>query len=252
NDAATTDLYTLSLHDALPILKKETAPYEDRSFVSLNVTAPEGSSYEYMDQYMTEITKLINDSVPEKKVSLILTSPSFGTSSVNSGRANIALVELHLRERSQDENADDLSRWTKKYHGAKVSVSQTPTNAVNRRGDTPIQYIIQAPNIEKLQEKIPLFMKEAESHPAFSYTDVNLKFDKPELYVNINREKAESVGVSVQDVAETLQLSLSGQRFGYFIRNGKQYQVIGQFDKSDRETPTDLTSIFVKSNQGQL
>ncbi|WP_417364117.1 efflux RND transporter permease subunit [Galbibacter sp.] len=234
------------------LLKKETAPYEDRSFVSLNVTAPEGSSYEYMDQYMTEITNLINDSVPEKKVSLILTSPSFGTSSVNSGRANIALVEPHLREKSQAEIATDLSHWTQKYHGSKVSVSQTPTISVNRRGGPPIQYIIQAPNFEKLQEKIPLFMKEAENHPTFSYTDVNLKFDKPELYVSINREKAESVGVSVKEVAETLQLSLSGQRFGYFIRNGKQYQVIGQFDKSDRETPTDLTSIFVKNNQGQL
>lgn len=234
------------------LLQKETAPYEDRSFVSLNVTAPEGSSYEYMDRYMTDITKLINDSVPEKKVSLILTSPSFGTSSVNSGRANIALVESHDRERSQDEIATDLSHWTKKYVGAKVSVSQTPTIAVNRRGGSPIQYIIQAPNFEKLEEKIPIFMKAAENHPTFSFTDVNLKFDKPELYVSINREKAESVGVSVKEVAETLQLSLSGQRFGYFLRNGKQYQVIGQFDKSDRETPTDLTSIFVKNREGQL
>src|SRR5690606_35144349 len=100
--------------------------------------------------------------------------------------------------------------------------------------------------------KIPLFLEEAEKHPAFAYTDVDLKFDKPELYVSINREKAESVGVSVKEVAETLQLSLSGQRFGYFIKNGKQYQVIGQFDKADRQTPTDLASIFVKSNQGQL
>jgi len=234
------------------LLKKETAPYEDRSFVSLNVTAPEGASYEYMDAYMTDITKLINDSVPEKKVSLILTSPSFGTSSVNSGRANIALVEPSERQRSQDEIATNLSDWTSIYHGAKVSVSQTPTIAVNRRGGPPIQYIIQAPNFEKLEEKIPLFLEEAEKHPAFSYTDVDLKFDKPELYVSINREKAESVGVSVKEVAETLQLSLSGQRFGYFIKNGKQYQVIGQFDKADRQTPTDLASIFVKSNQGQL
>lgn len=234
------------------LLKKETAPYEDRSYISLNVSAPEGSSYEYMDQYMTQITKLINDSVPEKKVSLILTSPSFGTSSVNSGRANIALVEPGERDRSQEEIANDLNRWTKEYHGAKVSVSQRPTIAVSRRGGSPIQYIIQAPNFEKLQEKIPLFMEEAEKHPAFSYTDVNLKFDKPELYVSINREKAESVGVSVKDVAETLQLSLSGQRFGYFLKNGKQYQVIGQFDKADRQTPTDLESIYVKNNQGQL
>ncbi|EIJ39981.1 cation/multidrug efflux pump [Galbibacter orientalis DSM 19592] len=234
------------------ILQKETAPYEDRGFVSLSITAPEGSSYEYMDQYMTHITKLINDSVPEKKVSLILTSPGFGSSSVNSGRAFIALKDIHERERSQHEIADNLGDWTKSYVGAKTNVSEKPTISVNRRGGPPIQYIIQAPNFEKLEEKIPEFMKEAEKNPTFSYTDVDLKFNKPEIYVTINREKAESLGVSVRDVAQTLQLSLSGQRFGYFLMNGKQYQVIGQFDKKDRNAPTDLTSIFVKNKDGLL
>ncbi|MGS2762181.1 efflux RND transporter permease subunit [Sinomicrobium sp. M5D2P9] len=234
------------------LLPKETAPYEDRSFVSLNVTAPEGSSYEYMDRYMTEITKLINDSIPEKKVSLVLTSPGFGTSSVNSGRAHIALVPPEERDRSQHEIAVALGAWAKKYVGAKTSVSQKPTISVNRRGGPPIQYIIQAPNFEKLKEKIPEFMEEVEKDPTFSFTDVNLKFNKPEIYVNIDRQKAESMGVSVLDVAQTLQLSLSGQRFGYFLMNGKQYQVIGQFDKKDRNAPINLTSIFVRNKNGQL
>jgi len=234
------------------LLKKETAPYDDRSFIRLSSTAPEGSSYDYMDRYMNGITKLINDSVPEMKVSLVLTSPGFGSSSVNSGRANIALVEPSERERSQHEIANDLNKWASVYVGAKSNVSERPTISVNRRGGPPIQYIIQAPNFQKLQDKIPEFMREAESDPTFSYTDVDLKFDKPELYVTINREKAQSLGVSVRDVAQTLQLSLSGQRFGYFLRNGKQYQVMGQFDKSDRNSPTDLTSIFVRNKDGVL
>lgn len=234
------------------LLKKETAPYDDRSFITLSSTAPEGSSYEYMDRYMTEITKLINDSVPEKKVSLVLTSPGFGTSSVNSGRANIALIPPSERSRSQNEIAQDLNRWASAYVGAKSNVSERPTISVNRRGGPPIQYIIQAPNFQKLEEKIPEFMREAESDPTFSYTDVDLKFDKPEIYVTIDREKAESLGVSVRDVAQTLQLSLSGQRFGYFLMNGKQYQVVGQFDKKDRNAPMDLTSIFVRNKDGLL
>lgn len=234
------------------LLKKETAPYDDRSFVSLNITAPEGSSYEYMDRYMDEITNLINDSIPEKKVSLIHTSPGFGSSSVNSGRAHIALVDPGERERSQDEIAKDLSRWTKTYVGAKANVSQRPTISVNRRGGPPIRYIIQASNFEKLKEKVPEFMEKVENDPTFSFSDVDLKFDKPEIYVEIDREKAESLGVSVLDVAQTLQLSLSGRRFGYFLMNGKQYQVIGQFDKKDRSTPVDLTSIFVKNKDGVL
>ncbi len=234
------------------LLQKETAPYEDRSYLSLNVSAPEGSSYEYMDRLMTDITGLINDSIPEKKVSLILTSPSYGSSSVNSGRAYIALVEPNERERSQNEIATDLSRWTKGYVGGKSNVSEKPTISVNRRGGPPIQFIIQAQNFKKLEEKIPEFMQEVEKNETFSFADVNLKFDKPEIYVTIDREKAESLGVSVLDVAQTLQLSLSGQRFGYFLMNGKQYQVIGQFKKEDRNEPMDLTSIFVKNKDGLL
>ena len=234
------------------LLQKETAPYDDRSYIGLNVTAPEGASYDYMDRFMDEMTELINDSIPEKKVSLIITSPGFGSSSVNSGRATISLVDPGDRDRSQKEIAADLARWTRDYENARVSVSETPTIAVNRRGGMPIQYIIQAPNFEKLQEKIPEFMNAAENHPVFANTDVNLKFNKPEIYVTIDRNKAQSLGVSVLDVAQTLQLSLSGQRFGYFMMNGKQYQVIGQFDKKDRNEPMDLKSMYVKNDKGQL
>ncbi|HEU4496315.1 MAG TPA: efflux RND transporter permease subunit [Flavobacterium sp.] len=233
-------------------LQKETAPYDDRSFIGLNVTAPEGASYEYMDRFMTELSQLVNDSIPEKKVSLIITSPGFGASSVNSGRARIALVEPGERERSQKEIAAGLTKWTKKYAEAKVSVSESPTISVNRRGGLPIQYIIQAQNFKKLQDKIPQFMDEAAQDPTFAVTDVNLKFNKPEIYVTIDREKAQSLGVSVIDIAQTLQLSLSGQRFGYYMMNGKQYQVMGQFDQKDRDAPMDLTSIFVKNTNGEL
>ncbi|MDO9594260.1 MAG: efflux RND transporter permease subunit, partial [Lutibacter sp.] len=234
------------------LLKKETAPYDDRSFLGLSVTAPEGSSYDYMDRFMTEITELINDSIPEKKVSLIITSPGWGASSVNSGRARIALVQPGERERSQKEIAADLTKWTRQYPNARVNVSESPTISVNRRGGMPIQYIIQAPNFQQLEEKIPEFMEEAGKDPTFSNTDVNLKFNKPEIYVTIDREKAQSLGVSVLDVAQTLQLALSGQRFGYFMMNGKQYQVMGQFDKKDRSAPMDLTSMFVRNKEGLL
>jgi len=234
------------------IIQKETAPYDDRSFIGMNITAPEGASYEYMDRFMQEISQLIRDSIREKKVSLVITSPGFGSSSVNSGRVRIALVEPGDRERSQKEIAAQLTKWTKRYPEARTSVSEQPTIAVNRRGGSPVQYIIQAPNFEKLQEKVPLCMDEISKDPTFSMTDVNLKFNKPEINVTIDREKAESLGISLLDVAQTLQLSLSGQRFGYFMMGGKQYQVMGQFEQEDRDTPLDLTSMFVRSNTGEL
>ncbi|PWA07867.1 efflux RND transporter permease subunit [Flavobacterium laiguense] len=234
------------------LLKKETAPYDDRSGFVMRMTTPEGASYDYTDRFMQEISKLVDDSIPEKKVSLVITSPGFGSSSVNSGFIRVSLVQPDQRKTSQKEIADKLTKWTSQYSEAKTSVIEQPTIAVNRRGGLPVQYIIQAPNFEKLREKIPLFMEEAAKSDVFSVTDVNLKFNKPEINVSIDRAKAESLGISVKDVAQTLQLSLSGQRFGYFIRNGKQYQVIGQFEREDRSKPLDLTSMYVKNNKGQL
>ena len=234
------------------LLKKETAPYDDRSGMVLRVATAEGSSYDYTNRFMQEISKLVDDSIPEKKVALVITSPGFNASSVNSGFVRISLLQPDERKASQKEVAEKLTKWTSAYSEAKTSVIEQPTIAVNRRGGLPIQYIIQASNFEKLREKIPLFMEEVAKNETFSTTDVNLKFNKPEINVTIDREKAESLGISVLDVAQTLQLSLSGQRFGYFIRNGKQYQVIGQFEKEDRSKPLDLTSMFVKNNKGEL
>ena len=235
------------------LIQKETAPLDDRSGFVMRMATPEGSSYAYTDRFMQEISSLVDDSIPEKQVSLVITAPGFsGSGASNTGFIRVSLKNPSERKRSQTEIADQLTKLTNKYPDAKTSVTQQPTIAVSRRGGLPIQYIIQAPNFEKLQEKIPLFMDEASKNETFSTTDVNLKFNKPEINVTINREKAESLGISVIDIAQTLQLSFSGQRFGYFMKDGRQYQVIGQFDQKDRSKPLDLTSIYVKNNKGEL
>lgn len=235
------------------ILQKETAPLDDRSSFVMRMSTPEGATYDYTDRFMQEMSQLVDDSIPEKQVGLVISSPGFGgSSSVNSGFIRISLTDPSEREKSQMEIADELGKWVKRYPDAKTSVIQQPTISVSRRGGLPIQYVIQEQNFEKLQEKIPVFMEEVNKNETFSMSDVNLKFNKPEINVTINREKAESLGVSVLDIAQTLQLSLSGQRFGYFIKNGKQYQVIGQFDEIDRSKPNNLTSMFVRNNKGEL
>lgn len=234
------------------IIQKETAPYDDRSYLRTTVTAPEGASFDYMTRYMQDLTKLVNDSIPEKTVNLVMTAPGFGSSSINTGRMIITLKQPGERERSQKEIAQKLTQLTKGYSEGKTLVTEQPTISVNRRGGLPIQFIIQAPNFAMLEKKVPEFMDQVAQDPTFTTSDVDLKFNKPEINITINREKAQSLGVSVLDVAQTLQLSLSGQRFAYFLMNGRQYQVIGQFDKADREAPIDLTSIYVKSNTGKL
>ena len=234
-------------------IQKETAPYDDRGSVNVSVSAPEGASYEYTDRFILKLTDMVEDSIPEKQINLTVTSPGFsGSGAANTGFMRIRLSDPGERERSQAEIAETLTKITKGYSEAKTFVVQQPTISVNRRGGLPISYIIQAPNFEKLREKLPVFMETISQDPTFTITDVNLKFNKPEINVSIDRAKAKNLGVSVLDVAQTLQFALSGQRFAYFTMNGKQYQVIGQYDRADRNDPLDLTSIFVRNNTGEL
>ena len=235
------------------VIQKETAPYDDRGSVNVSVTAPEGASYDYTDNFILKLTEMVEDSIPEKQINLTVTSPGFsGSGAANTGFMRIRLSDAADRNMSQAEIADKLTKITRGYSEAKTFVIQQPTISVNRRGGLPISYIIQAPNFEKLREKLPEFMETVGQDPTFTVTDVNLKFNKPEINVSIDREKAKNLGVSVLDVAQTLQFALSGQRFAYFNMNGKQYQVIGQYNRADRNDPLDLTSIFVRNNAGEL
>jgi multidrug efflux pump len=235
------------------ILPKETAPYDDRSAINMSITTPEGSSFDYTDAFIQKIAKMVQDSIPEKKVLITITSPGFGgTGATNSGFVRMGLTDPGDRTRSQGDIAAQLTKITKKYSEGKVLVTQQPTISVGRRGGLPISYIIQAQNFNKLREKVPQFMDEVSKDPTFTVSDVNLKFNKPEINLTIDRDKAKNLGVSVAAIAQTLQLGLSGQRFSYFFMNGKQYQVIGQFDRGNRKDPLDLSSVYVRSDKGEL
>jgi hydrophobe/amphiphile efflux-1 (HAE1) family protein len=232
-------------------LKSELAPMEDKSRLRIMATAPEGVSYELMEKYISELIG-ITDTMQEKKSLLSVTSPGFGAStSVNSGFIRLTFVDPKERSRSQQQIADDLAGLLRTYSFARTYVVQDQTISSGGMGGLPVQYVIQAPNFEKLKEYLPVFIDSARSSGAFEVVDVNLKFNKPELKVEINREKARAMGVSVKDIAQTLQLFFSGQRFGYFIKDGKQYQVIGQATRNNRNDPSDLRSVYVKNKQGE-
>ncbi|MES2592973.1 MAG: efflux RND transporter permease subunit [Bacteroidota bacterium] len=235
-------------------LQSELAPLEDRSWFRVSITAPEGASYEYTDAYVLKFTDFINDSIPEKRICLTVTAPGFtGSGAVNSGFVRLALVEPKDRERSQQQIADYITKSTKKFPEAKTFVIQEQTiSSGGSRGGLPVQFVLQAPNFEKLKEKLPLFIEEANKSKVFQGTDVNLKFNKPELNITIDREKAASIGISVSDIAQTLQLALSGQRFSYFNMEGKQYQVIGQLERSKRDEPLDLKSMYTRNSKGEM
>ncbi|MBK6331881.1 MAG: efflux RND transporter permease subunit [Bacteroidetes bacterium] len=236
-------------------LQNELSPLEDRNWMRVSLTAPEGASYEYTDNFVKAFTEFVNDSIPEKRVCLTVTAPGFtGSVAVNTAFVRLALTDASERKRSQQEIAEYISKQSKKFPQGKAFVIQEQTISAGGggRGGLPVQFVLQAPNFEKLKEKLPLFLEEANKNPVFQGVDCNLKFNKPEINISIDREKAKNLGISVADIAQTLQLALSGQRFNYFTMNGKQYQVIGQFDRQNRDEVIDIRSLYLRNAAGQL
>jgi multidrug efflux pump len=232
----------------LQVLPRELAPLEDRNTISVNSRGPEGATFAYMERFTDRVTQLILGEVPELENMVAVTAPGFGaTSSVNSGFFRLNLVEPEHRERSQAEIAAALAPKIAEFTEARSYVSQPPSISVGRRRGLPVQYVIQAPSMEKLQEVLPPFLAAAEADPTFTFVDVNLKFDKPELRVTIDRERAQDQGISARRIASTLQLALAEQRLGYFVMDGKQYEVIGQVLRDARDETIDLRNLYVTS-----
>ena len=236
-------------------LPAELAPVEDRSRVSVSATGPEGASFEFMDAYMAQVTRLALDSAGAGLSSVFtVTSPGFG-GGANAGIARVLLTNANQRTRTQDDVAKTLTNGVKRLSAARTSVIQEQSiggGGGGGGGGLPVQFVVQAQDFEKLRAAVPKFLDLARQDPTFQFVDVNLKFNKPELRVNIDREKAQSLGVSVQSIGQTLQAGLSGQRYGYFIRNGKQYQIIGQVAREDRNQPLDVRLLSVKNTAGEL
>ncbi len=237
------------------IIPSELAPLDDRSWFRISITAPEGASFDYTDNFVDQISKFIDDSLPEKRLCLTVTSPGFiGSGAANTGFVRLMLKDPDQRERSQQEIADYVTKTTKGFTDAKVFVVQEQTISAGGgpRGSLPVQFVIQAPNFAKLKAVIPKFLEQAGKDPVFQGVDCNLKFNKPEINIEILRDKAKSMGVSIYDIAQTLQLAFSGQRYGYFNMNDKQYQVIAQLQIDTRDKPSDITSLYVRNNKGEL
>ena len=222
----------------------ELSPLEDRSQVTINIRGPEGATYEFVRDFSDKLEQIADSIAYERKV---ITTRAWGAS----GFISIILPDIKDRVRSQMEIADQLSAEVRKETLARGFVQQQSTFG-GRRGGMPVQYVLQATSLDKLQEFLPEFMLKVNESPVFQMADVNLKFTKPEARIEINRDKASLLGVSTRNIAQTLQYALSGQRMGYFYMNGKQYQILGEINRQQRNTPLDLKSIYVRSDNGAM
>ncbi|HRG83613.1 MAG TPA: efflux RND transporter permease subunit, partial [Chitinophagaceae bacterium] len=234
-------------------LQQELAPMEDRSQYRLQLTAPEGTSFDAMDKYVDRLTQLMLDSVPEKEIVLSVTSPGFtGSGNANTGFVRVTLVPPTDRVRSQKDIVAMVNRNLPKYNEGRAFAIEEQTISQNRRGGQPVSFVIQNNNFEKLTAVLPKILEQARQSKVLMNPDVDLKFNKPELKVEIERLKAAQLGVSVNDISQTLQLAFSNRRLGYFTKDGKQYQVLGQVARGDRDDPNDLKTLFVRNNRGEL
>lgn len=232
-------------------LPSELAPMEDKSAFRLQVTAPEGTSYDAMDQYMDKLVTFLVDSLGEKKYLTSMTAPGFASGAANSGFVRVVLTDPKDRKRSQQEIVSWINKKMPRFNDGRASAIQDQTIQVTRRSSQPIQFVIQNTNNEKLKQALPRMLDAANKSTVLQGPDADLKFNKPEIRININRLKASELGVSVQDISQTLQLALSNQRMGYFTKEGKQYSVLGQVERINRDDPNDLKTLYVTNNRGE-
>ena len=226
------------------VIPAEMAPLEDRSKITINTKAAEGASYEYIRDYTEDINDLVDSIVPDAEAV---------TARVSSGSGNIQITLKNIKDRnySQMEVAEKISQAIKSKTKARAFVQQQSSFG-GRKSSMPVQYVLQATSIEKLEKVLPQFLNKVYDNPTFQMADVDLKFSSPEVRVNINRDKAATMGVSVRDVAETLQYGLSGQRMGYFYMNGKQYEILGQINRQQRNQPANIKSIYIRNEDGEM
>ena len=222
----------------------ETAPLEDRSQININTSGAEGITYEYIRDYTEDINRLVDSIVPDAKAV---------TARVSSGSGNIQIMLKDIKDRdyTQMEVAEQITKAVRSKTKARSFVQQSSSFG-GRRGGMPVQYVLQTTSIEKLQEVLPVFLAKVYDNPTFQMADVNLKFSKPEVRININRDKANTMGVSTRNLAQVLQYGLSGQRMGYFYMNGKQYEILGEINRQQRNTPANLKSIYIRTDKGDM
>ena len=225
-------------------IPSEMAPLEDRSMITINTRGADGVTYEYLRDYTEDINQVVDSIVPDAQAVVARVSDG-------SGNIQVMLKDMAERDYTQMDVAEKLSKAVQKKTKARAFVQQQSSFG-GRRSKMPIQYVLQATNIEKLEKVLPEFMEKVYENPTFQMADVDLKFSKPEARIHINRDKANVMDVSTRDLAETLQYGLSGQRMGYFYMNGKQYEILGEINRQQRNKPADLRSIYLRSSDGRM
>ena len=228
-------------------MSSEMAPTEDSNAVMVNMSMPEGVNLSrtkrMADEFVDEVTSILDSNE--------YTEFQAGAWNAGNSRMRLFLNDDKKARRPQSEIARAIQVLGNEYPDLRVMVFE-PQSISTQRGGLPVQFVLQAPNIEVLRDLVPKFEEAASKSPVFSVVNSNLRFTKPELHIEILRDKANEEGVSVNDIAQAVQLAISDQTYGDYYKDGRQYDIIGAVGYQYRDTPENLSMLTVKNGKGEL
>jgi multidrug efflux pump len=232
--------------------KSELSPLEDRGFFLGIMVAPEGATKEYTDDY-ARVWEKIYAEVPEITSYFVVVAPGLERPNpVNFALSFVRLKDWDERSRkTQEVTAAIAPKMFVQMPGVLAFPINPPSLGQNFR-NPPVQYVVQGNSYEELDKRVNALLAAARKSPALANLDSDLKLNKPQLRVDIDREKAAALGIQVDAVGRTLETLLGGRQVTRFKREGKQYDVIVKLEDKDRRQPTDLTSIYVRGARGDI
>ncbi len=228
-------------------LKSELAPIEDRGVLFTQGHAPEGSTIDFTTRYVEPFERLIAG-IPEVAHSFVIVGSRAVTELISFSQ----LKSWEDRSRTQMEIVEEMQPGLARITGVRASANNPGSFGQSAR-NKPIEFVLQTPeSYEKLDEYVQLLLAEAEKFPGLMNLDTDLRLDKPQLEVDVDRERVAATGAGVLTVGRTLETLLGGRQVTRFDLDGEQYDVIVQVAADDRRTPGALDDIYVRGRDDAM
>jgi multidrug efflux pump len=228
-------------------LKSELAPIEDRGVIMVRGSAPEGATLAYTNRYAGQVGNLIGD-IPEVRSRLLIVGWPEVSQFIGIGR----LSDWSERDRKQQEMTAELGPKLRRIAGVNAFASDPPSLGV-RASSRPIEFVIQTSGTyEELQGHVDKVLARVANSPILENIDTDLKLNKPEFTIEMDRAKVADLGLDVSVVGRTLETLLGGRQVTRFEMNGEQYDVFVQLAAEDRASPSTLSTIFLRGPEGEM
>ncbi len=228
-------------------LKSELAPVEDRGLINVRGSAPEGSTLAFTGRYATQAQNILSE-VPEMEAVLA----TVGQPDITDVRMTGRLKDWNDRERKQQEIVAEVAAKLRRIPGVSLNANNPPSFG-ERGGGRPVEFVLQTSGTyEQLQEYVTKLIAEVEDSPVLTNIDSDLKLNKPEVTIRMNRPKVADLGLDVSVIGRTLETLLGGRQVTRFEVNGEQYDVYLQLAAEDRASPEALSRIYLRAPSGEM